>query len=134
MSTDYCLLNPILACNLLDGRLEKYGVREYFNDHTTEKDRLLTDGRNYLWLYVDDAGFVAHLTRYMPNGVPSKILSAIAEACETEIASEYEPQFWGFDTEEEWDAWQRKLDEEYQTEFHNNILKFIRGEPCDISP
>src|SRR6266446_391236 len=119
MSTDYRLTKDILACDLLDGRLEQFGVREYFNDKTTEQARLLTDGRNYLWLYVNDDGFVNCVTRYMPNGVPSKILNAIAEAFDTGIVSEYEPQFWGFDTQEEWDAWERKLHKEYKDKFHN---------------
>jgi hypothetical protein len=64
---------------------------------------MLTDGRNYLWVYIDDDGFVS-FTRYAPNGNPGKILSAVDEAFETYIASEYEPQYWGFDTEEEWEA------------------------------
>ena len=134
MSTDYRLLEPTLACNLLDGRLEEFGVREHFNEETDEQRRMLTDGRNYLWLYVNDDGFVDCLTRYMPNGVPSKILRAIAEVCDTEIASEYEPLFWGFDTQEEWEAWEQKIAEEYKDKFHNEIMKFLRGEPCDIKP
>ena len=30
---------------------------------------------------------------------------AIAEAFDTGIVSEHEPQFWGFDTQEEWVVW-----------------------------
>ena len=95
---------------------------------------MLTDGRNYLWLYVDDAGLVRSLTRYMPNGVPTKILSAIAEAFDAEIVSEYEPQFWGFDTQEEWDAWELMIDKQYQEKFYNDVLKYLQGEPHGIPP
>jgi hypothetical protein len=42
----------------------------------------------------------------MPNGAPARILLAISDVFETEIFSEHELQFWGFDTEEEWEAWQ----------------------------
>jgi hypothetical protein len=134
MSTDYRLITPILACDLFDGRLEEFGVCEHFSDTTTDRERLLTDGRNYLWLYVDGAGFVAGLTRYLPNGVPSKILNAIAEAFDTEIVSEHEPQFWGFETHEEWDAWNQKIHKEYEDKYHDEMMKFLGGEPNDIRP
>ena len=69
MSTDYRLLGKVPACDLCDGRLEEFGVREHVKpEATTEKSRLLTDGRNYLWVYIDDDGFVGCLTRYFPNG------------------------------------------------------------------
>jgi hypothetical protein len=134
MSTDYRLLESVLASDLFDGRLEKFGVQEHFNDKTTAQSRMLTDSRNFLWLYVDDAGFVSCLTRYMPNGAPGKILSAIADAFDTEIVSQYEPQFWGFDTHEEWDAWQLEIAKEHEERFHNDIVKFSQGEPNDIRP
>jgi hypothetical protein len=132
MSTDFRLTKDITASDLFDGRLEKFGVHEHFNDETDAQKRMLTDGDNFLWLYVDAAGLVSCLTRYFPNGNPDKILNAIVEAFDTEILSEYEPQFWGFDTHEEWDARQRELSQEYEEEFHNDILKFLRGEPNDI--
>jgi len=46
MSTNYRLLKDVLARDLLDGRLEVFGVHEYLNDETTGQKRLLTDGRN----------------------------------------------------------------------------------------
>lgn len=134
MSTDYRLLKDVLARDLFDGRLEVFGVHEDFSDKTTEQGRLLTDGRNYLWLYIDDAGFVSCLTRYLPNGAPNKILNAIAEAFDTGIASEYEPQFWGFETQEEWDAWQLEIEKEYAEEFYREILKYVQGKPNLIRP
>ena len=107
MSTDYCPLRKVPACDLFDGRLEEFGVREHVKpEATTEKSRLLTDGRNYLWVSIDDDGFVGRLTRYAPNGAPGKILNALANVFDTDIVTEYEPQFWGFDTQEEWKrAW-----------------------------
>jgi hypothetical protein len=134
MSTDYRLLKNVVACNLFDGRLEIFGVHEHFNNDTTEQRRLLTDGRNYLWLYIDDAGFVSCLTRYMPNGAPSKILSAIAEAFDTEIVSEYEPKFWGFETQEEWDTWELAIVKAQEEDFYKDILKYLQGELNNITP
>jgi hypothetical protein len=34
---------------------------------------------------------------------PIKILSAIAEVFASEIFDEYQPEYWGFETQEEWD-------------------------------
>jgi hypothetical protein len=135
MSSDYRLLKNVPARDLFDGRLEECGVREHVKpEATTEKSRLLTDGRNYLWVYIGDDGFVGRLTRYAPNGAPGKILNALANVFDTDIVSEYEPQFWGFDTQEEWDAWEEKISQKYEEEFHIELLKYLRGEPNDIRP
>jgi len=133
MSTDYALLKKIPACDLFDGRLEEFGVREHVKpDETTEKSRCLTDGRNYMWVYMDDGGFAGSITRYASGGAPGKILGAIAEAFDTDIVSEYEPQFWGFDTQEEWDAAMSQMSREADERFYLEILKHLRGEPNDI--
>ena len=73
MSTDYRLLRKVPACDLFDGRLEEFGVREHVKpEATTEKSRLLTDGRNYLWVYIDDEGLCP---LPQPTGQQDKILS-----------------------------------------------------------
>jgi hypothetical protein len=88
MSTDFRLLQRVRACDLFDGRIEEFGVREHVKpDATTKKRRCLTDGCNYLWVYIDDDGFVSSLSRFAPNGDPSEILDAIAVALDTYIAS-----------------------------------------------
>jgi hypothetical protein len=110
MSTDFRLLQRVRACDLFDGRLEELNVHEHFNPtQTSKKRRCLTDGKNYLWVYMDDDGFVSSLTRWMRNGDPSEILGAIAVAFDTGVVSECEPQYWGFDTMEEWDAAEKKM-------------------------
>jgi hypothetical protein len=134
MSTSYCPRKKVPACNLFDGRLAAFGVREHVEpDETTERRRCLIDGRNCLWVYIDANGFVDHLVRYGANA-PGKILNAVAKAFETDIVSEYEPQFWGFDTQEEWDAWMEQMSRESEERFHLELLKYLRGEPNDIQP
>jgi hypothetical protein len=134
MSTDYRLLREVPACDLFDGRLEEFGVREHVTPEVTEGSRLLTDGCNYLWVHIGDKGFVAWLTRYFPNGDPEKILNALANVFDTDIVSEYEPQYWGFDTQEEWEACMEKISQKYEEEFYIELLKYLRGEPNDIRP
>jgi hypothetical protein len=102
------------------------------SEETTEQKRCLTDEHNFLWVHVGDEGFVHSLTRYLPNGAPGRILWAISEAFDAEIFSEHEPQYWGFDTQEEWDAWQHAIATEHDDEFYADILKFVADEPNGI--
>ena len=134
MSTDYSLFKKVTANALFDGRLEKFGVREHVKpDETTKDRRCLTDGRNYLWVYIDDAGFVSCLSRYGGNA-PAKILNAIAEAFDTDIFSEYQPQFWGFDTQEERDAAMEQMAKESEEKFYVSVVNYVRGQLNDITP
>jgi hypothetical protein len=133
MSTDFRLLNKVLARDLFGGRLAEFGVSEHVTEGTTETSRCLTDGRNYLWVYIDDNGFVACMSRYGGNA-PGKILKALAEAFDTDIVSEYEPQFYGFETQEEFDTAMEKLAREGDDKFYMDFLKYLRGEPHGIVP
>jgi hypothetical protein len=63
-----------------------------------------------------------------------KIFHAIAEAFDMKIVTEHEPGYWGFDTQEEWDAHSKPAYEENQRQFHAELLKYLRGEPSDIPP
>jgi hypothetical protein len=134
MSTSYRPLKEISAQDLFDGRLEELGIREHAAVGSNERSRCLTDGRNYLWVYIDERGNISDLVRYAPNGAPGKIMNAIGQVSETYIASEYEAKYWGFDTEEEWEAFQEKLSKEGRDEFYVDLMKFLRNEPHDFRP
>jgi hypothetical protein len=134
MSTDYRLLKQIRARDMFDGRLGIFNIHEHIKpDGTTETERCLSDGRNYMWVYIGEDGFVAILSRYGCNA-PQKILNAIATAFDTDIVSEYEPQYWGFDTQEEWDAALEEMASEHKEHFYIEILKYLRSEVNDIEP
>jgi hypothetical protein len=79
-------------------------------------------------------GFVPTLTRYFPNGAPGKILGAISEAFDRNIFSEYEAQFWGFDTQEEWDSWQEASAKEDEDKFYADLVKFVSDKANGITP
>ena len=118
MSDDFRLGRGIFARDLFDGRLATFGVHEWVAPDRAPNDgqdndlsvlltlqsaqkRTLTDGQgNYLWVWIDDDGAVEFFTRYGRNDAVA-ILAAVADAFETEILSEDEPQFWGFETNEE---------------------------------
>jgi hypothetical protein len=143
MSTDYRLLKKVPgsngplakvpACDLFDGRLEEFGVREHDWPGETKKSRCLTDGRNGVCVHIDDDGFVLSISRHGRN-YPGKILNAVAVVFDVDIVSEYEPQYWGFDTQEEWDACMENMSKEAEEKFHIELLKYLRGEPNDIGP
>jgi hypothetical protein len=128
MSTDYSPLEQIPFSGLFDGRLEAWGLWEHFApDQTTEHCRCLTDGNNYIWVYSDERGFVSCSSRYGANA-PAKILRAISEAFDVRA------RVLGFDTQEEWDAFQDKIAKEHQEQFHIELLKHLRGEANSIQP
>jgi hypothetical protein len=137
MSTDFRPLTEIPACQLFDGRLEEFDVYEHVKpDMTTSTRRCLTDGRNYLWVTIYDDGSTS-FARYAPNGDPSEILNAVGEVFDTNIVSEYHPQYWGFDTREEWIEAQKESEKEWEKESEaeaERLLKYARGEPSGIKP
>jgi hypothetical protein len=133
MSTYFKLSKTVSAADLFGGELEKFGVREHIAPATNETSRCLTDGRHYLWVYLTDDGLVSWLSSYFPN-VPIKILDAIAEKFETEIFSEHEPQYWGFDTQEEWDTATKDIHDQQREQFYRDLCAFVRGLPNNIRP
>jgi len=111
MSVDFRPLTPIRMADLFDGRLKDVEVHE----HPRSKDTVvLTNDRGELWVYGDEDGLVACFTAYAgacgddAAGRTARILVAIENAFDVKLVSEDEPQFWGFETEKEWDAWQRR--------------------------
>jgi hypothetical protein len=134
MSTDYRLEKSIRAADVLDGRLMAFGVQEQLCEYTTEASKCLTDGGNYIWLYIDDGGFVVDSLSSFGENDPSAILEAIATTFDTEIFSEHEPQFWGCASQEELDAWMEQMSKEAEDRFYAELIKYLRGEPSDINP
>jgi hypothetical protein len=102
--TDFVLSKKVSARDLFGERLNKFGIREHVaSGKDDERSRCLTDGSQCLAVFLTEDGFVDFLTAYGVDA-PRKILNAISETFGTETFSEHEPQFWGFDTQEEWDA------------------------------
>ena len=132
MSTDYRLESEVRVEQLFDGRLKLFGVHEGFPEGSTpSKSRALTDGHNFLWVYGDEV--VSVIRRYGGNA-PNMILNAIAEALNTAIFSEYEPKFWGCETQEEWDGILDEMHKEDQANFYLEIMDFVRGRLHGIKP
>jgi hypothetical protein len=135
MSTDYRLGKKVLMRDLFDKRLEQHGIVEKLvPDRTSERSRVLVDKRgNYLWIYANDNGRACCLSRYGSQS-PVRILEAISAEFSTEIYSEHEPQYYGFDTQEEWDAARRKLALEERDRFYEDIVSFVTGKEHGLTP
>ena len=58
MSTYFSLSRKVNGQDLLGGRLAPFEIREHVSSNTSERSRCLTDGRNYLWVYLTEDGFV----------------------------------------------------------------------------
>lgn len=134
MSTEFITNEKISIADLFDGRLERFEIREQIDaPDTSDVKRCLTDGRNHLWVYAEFDGTVCSITRYGANA-PRRILEAIAKIFDTDIFSEYEPQYWGFDTQEEWDRSWNKMAEKHDAEFYVELMKYVKGEPNNLKP
>ena len=123
MSIDNALFIYVSAGDLFDGRLSQFGVYEYHpepdakstsdetTDNTATGNRYLTDGQEILPIYTTEDGFVETIFWHNVT-IPLNIIKAIGKTCMTDLVSEYSPKFWGFDTQEEWDAWLDERDKQ----------------------
>ena len=128
MSTDYKLEKKITMEELFDGRLEPYGAREHKEERSSSEFRVLTDGISQLAVYAEG---VVRLTKRCGTNNEILILNAIAEAFDTKIYSEHAPQFWGYDTNEEWEASERYYSENRESFFYAKLMKIIRNGEAD---
>ena len=135
MSTDLRIVNMDVSMDeLFDGRLKQFGIAEHLWDESIPHRRTLTDGRN--WLLVlgpasdgDSAG-VWFKTWGLNN--PHRILAAIEKVFEARIFTEHEPQYWGFDTTEEWDAAMRVFEKADADRFYVDVMKYVNNQPNGI--
>jgi hypothetical protein len=133
MSTRYCTLTPIRFADLFDGRLKEVGIHEQHDEDQDTDEGCLTDGRNFLWVRSNEQGIVTTFARYGANE-PQRILQAIADKFDVDIVSEYEPQYWGYETKEEWHAARGAIAEKDEENFYNDVLQFVRGQSHNIRP
>lgn len=132
MSTVYILEEQINFEELLDGRLEPYGIyEEYREGYTSEHLRVLSDGSNFLWVYGKQT--VESMTRYGSNAV-EHILGVISKVFDTEIISEYDPQFWGFKTIEEQDQAELLKAKTYRRHWYEQMMNFAMDRPHKLKP
>ena len=110
MSTDCRPLEPIPFSHLFDGRLGTRGISESASESASDGAKCLMDGRsNYLWAYCEEgADSVAVFVRYASCGDPENIISAIEDEFDCRIVTEHQPEYWGFETQDEWDAGHRR--------------------------
>jgi hypothetical protein len=136
MSTSYLAAITIAADRLFDGCMLEFTIHEHIKpDESSSTWRCLTDGHNFVWVAIVD-GIVSTFNRYAGND-STKILAAVADVFQAEILSEYQPQYWGFDTDDEWEVAMETMaleDLEYERKFRDNLRKFLRGQPHDLKP
>ena len=132
MSTDYKLENEISMAELFGGKLKSFGINEHVIEGKTSKThRYLSDGENGVVVYGDCT--VSMIKRCGAN-CPNKILSSISIAFGTRIYSEFDPQFWGFESQEEWDKYESKVNTRRASKFHTDSGDFeqLNGPETDL--
>jgi hypothetical protein len=153
MSIDYTTMKTIKFADLVDGRLAKRGItisgQRFAADMTFlgdgsvvngplvksepshhEEAATLTDGENYLDLYAgDDRNLRLMTVRSLSVNNPGRILGVIAEVFDTEIVSEYDYRFWGYDTGEEYEAAMAALNKQFEDEYYVRMIDCPKGGP-----
>ena len=131
MSTDFRTMQTIRFVDLFDGRLGKLGTIEKTTYQTCSGVRCLTDGSNCIWAFRTDHGNLDFLSRYGQNSAEN-ILWAIGQIFDTGIVSEHEPQYWGFDTQEDMDRYMEQTSERMEAKkFHPEFINYVLGRPYD---
>jgi hypothetical protein len=133
MSTDYRPLNDIPYDNLFDGRLEKHDVREELRSDTTIERRYLS-GRDGILIAFREGNGGSSFSHPSFGPMPWTVFDALAAEFKAELVSEHDHRYWGFDTADEWGAFNDKLAKEGEDKFYNNVLRYVRGEPNDLLP
>jgi len=133
MFANFRASTPIMSNELFDGRLATFGIKEHLSKERGKDKRCLADGRsNFLWAYINGNRSVSLLTLYFPMGNPCRILPVIADVFGVKMHSEREPEYWGFDTQEEWEAFDDKISKGDDNEVYCDLLCFLTGQSCGI--
>lgn len=140
MSTDYCLVPMIPAKAFTPEALAPYGIsvspvsaelrNEFRNPDTTY---CVSDGNNRLFVYRHPCGDY-DITLGCSRGVLTKITGALCDAFDVKVYSEYDPQYWGCDTQQDFEDALKKLDDEADEEFYRQLLRHLNGEPGVFDP
>ena len=131
MSTAYRPLPDILFVQLFDGRLEKYGIKEEIVANSEEGTRYLVGCDGFLRVHRQKDGTCDFTQR---GFLPWSIFDALAEEFEIELVSEHDYRYWGFSTEEEWDAFNEKFAKESKDKFYDDLRNYVSDQPNGLSP
>ncbi len=135
MSTSFRPLSPLRMADVFDGRLEKVGIREHISPpHTTPTCRCLTDGHNSLWVYANDEGVITTMSRGRLKDLAEAIVGRIIHAFNVEIANSQDPQYYGYGSQEEMDAAEKKAVRKARDKFYPELIAYVRGRRHGIRP
>ena len=130
------LSHSVPFSDLFDGRLAQFGVTERLGPETTSTLRCLTDGENWIQFYENKEG-IAELENFgsdVEAPGPKRVVQVLFDVFGIRIVFETQPEYWGFETQEEWDNYLAKRAEEDEANFYAECMKYVRGEENDIKP
>jgi hypothetical protein len=90
--TDYIFATKMLKYSDLILKLKRFGVHEEKNEETNPTAKCLTDGYNYMWIYLNKRGRPISMAHFGAND-PTDILLAVEAASGVNIVSEYDDEY-----------------------------------------
>jgi hypothetical protein len=60
--------------------------------------------------------------------------SSFCDTFDVQVVSEYEPQYWGFVTHDEWDEFMERCATEREDELYEQVMHYVRGEGHNLLP
>ena len=110
---------------VFDGRLAKYGINEIVKDgRSSETERCLTDGFDSVWVYGHVSPSPGCSIDYRFDDAPG-IYVRLQQLFQTEVLSDNEPQYWGFDSHEDWDNHLAKQAERERNRLYDDLVNFL---------
>lgn len=122
MSTDYVLEKRIEMDRLFDGTLKRFGIEEQVNNNTRQNRRLLTDGKNHMWIHGDK--FVELIKRFGTNEAYD-MLQILGSVFNTEVYSEYSLEYGDGDSVGAWNEIGLRDDLQFKEKSHEIVMEQI---------
>ncbi|NRP27351.1 hypothetical protein XMD420_000954 [Marinobacterium sp. xm-d-420] len=124
MSTSYCAVIKLPIEQVFDKRLWRHGIIEFFEEEITTLDRCLTNGIDYIWIHLNKINETS--CAFQVDRIPTDFELQLIELLEANVYSEHEPQFWGFETMEEWHSAMEEEARIEREEFYANLVAFLK--------
>ena len=123
---------PFPSTLLSDDSLGASGITEHQSPYVDNKvERCLVEGENRLWAEITPKGNVMFLECGVGHD-PSKILEKLSELSGSKIVSEFEPEYWGLETQEELDDFHKAQTDRYRQELYQELLRYALGRPVRV--
>lgn len=126
-------VTPLQVQDLFDGRLKHFGIIEILNHPPMgHSRRILSDGQTFISVQSESSGEIDSLTLERPfvfsSGIALTRTIAKYMACTFALYTANQPQYWGFETKQEWDAERKRMERARTAKFYADVLQYVAGD------